>query len=105
MLVHVVVMRFTDPCQAPEAAERLRRLGDSVPQIRSLTVGLDITGSDLSYDLVLTTRHADAGELAAYQRHPEHRHLAAWLGPLLAGRVVVDHLEPGDVQAPAPPAG
>ncbi|MCX5410219.1 Dabb family protein [Streptomyces sp. NBC_00335] len=94
MLVHVVLMRFTDPAHAPEAAERLRRLDGSVPQIRSLSVGLDVTGSDLSYDLVLTTRHADAGELVAYQSHPEHRRLASWLGPLLADRAVVDHLEP-----------
>lgn len=94
MLVHVVLMRFTDSAHAPEAAERLRTLAGAVPHIRSLKVGLDVTGSDLSYDLVLTTRHADQDELAAYQRHPAHQALAAWLGPLLAHRAVVDHPEP-----------
>ncbi|MFF3214381.1 Dabb family protein [Streptomyces sp. NPDC002886] len=94
MLVHVVLMRFIDPVQAPEAAERLRRLADSVPHISSLSVGLDVTGSDLSYDLVLTTRHADSAELTAYQQHPDHQQLATWLGPLLTDRAVVDHLEP-----------
>lgn len=94
MLVHVVLMRFRNPADAPEAAARLRRLGGAVPQIRSLSVGLDVTGWHLSYDLVLTTRHADPRELAAYQRHPEHQALAAWLGPLLAHRAVVDHVEP-----------
>ncbi|MFD3807645.1 Dabb family protein [Streptomyces sp. NPDC058611] len=94
MLVHVVLMRFTDPADAPEAAERLRRLAGSVPQITSLDVGLDVTGSEHSYDLALTTRHTDPGELTAYQRHPDHLALAAWLGPRLAHRAVVDHLEP-----------
>ncbi|MCY0930177.1 Dabb family protein [Streptomyces sp. H27-H1] len=103
--MHVVLMRFTDPARAPEAAERLRGLDGAVPQIRSLSVGLDVTGSDVSYDLVLTTRHADAGQLAAYQRHPEHQALAAWLTPLLAHRAVVDHLEPTRRQVPGPPTG
>ncbi|MDJ0382186.1 Dabb family protein [Streptomyces sp. G-G2] len=89
--MHVVLMRFTDPARAPEAAERLR--------------SLDVTGSDVSYDLVLTTCHEDAGELAAYQRHPEHQALAAWLTPLLAQRAVVDHLEPARRQVPGPPTG
>ncbi|MEV6196584.1 Dabb family protein [Streptomyces sp. NPDC051920] len=94
MLVHVVVMRFTDPAHAPDAAERLRALVGTVPQIRSLDVGLDTTGSEHSYDLVLTTRHTDPAELAAYQSHPAHLELAAWLVPRLAHRAVVDHLEP-----------
>ncbi|WP_411104273.1 Dabb family protein [Streptomyces sp. cmx-4-9] len=94
MLVHVVLMRFTDPGDAPEAAVRLRQLAVSVPQVKTLDVGLDITGSPHSYDLVLTTRHTDPGELAAYQSHPDHLQLAAWLGPRLAHRAVVDHLEP-----------
>ncbi|TXS08130.1 Dabb family protein [Streptomyces sp. ms191] len=86
-------MRFTDSADASQAAERLRRLADSVPQIRSLDVGLDITHSEQSYDLALTTRHSDPAELAAYQNHPDHLALAAWLRPRLAHRAVVDHVE------------
>ncbi|MFD3326642.1 Dabb family protein [Streptomyces sp. NPDC058701] len=94
MLVHVVLMRFDDPSHAPEAARRLRGLLGRVPEIRALEVGLDLTRSEVSYDLVLTTRHADAEELAAYQKHPEHQALGAWLRPLLVDRAVVDHLVP-----------
>ncbi|MFG2867516.1 Dabb family protein [Streptomyces sp. NPDC048338] len=93
MLVHIVLMRFTDFADAPQAAERLRRLTDSVPQIHSLDVGLDITGAEHSYDLALTTRHTDPAALAAYQNHPDHLALAAWLRPRLARRAVVDHVE------------
>ncbi|MFJ3666898.1 Dabb family protein [Streptomyces sp. NPDC090106] len=96
MLTHVVLMRFTDPADAPEAARRLAELAPLVPEIRSIELGLDVVGSPVSYHLSMVTRHDDADGLGAYQRHPLHLELASWLRPRLADRAVVDHVGPAD---------
>jgi hypothetical protein len=83
-------MRFTDPADAPEAGRRLGQLASLVGEIRSMTVGLDVLGTPVSYHLSMITRHDGPDELAAYQRHPEHLALAEWLRPRLADRAVVD---------------
>ncbi|UGY91938.1 Dabb family protein [Streptomyces gobiensis] len=93
MLTHVVLMRFTDPADAPEAKKRLAELPALVSEIESMRVGLDVTGSAVSYDLCMTTRHASAAALAGYQSHPAHRALGDWLRPRLADRVTVDYVE------------
>ncbi|MEV4382367.1 Dabb family protein [Streptosporangium sp. NPDC049644] len=91
MLTHVVLMKFTDPRDAPKARELLEGMGGRVEQIRDLVVGLDVIGSPVSYDLCLITRHESAEELRGYQDHPAHLEVAAWLHPRLAARAVVDH--------------
>ncbi|MFJ4617123.1 Dabb family protein [Streptomyces sp. NPDC088812] len=96
MLTHVVLMRFTDPSDAPEARRRLAELAPQVPEIRSVDLALDVVGSAVSYHLCMITRHDDAAALGAYQRHPLHLALASWLRPRLADRAVVDHLDEGD---------
>jgi hypothetical protein len=40
------------------------------------------------------TAHRDADDLRAYQAHPAHLELGAWLRPLLTARAVVDYTEP-----------
>ncbi|WRZ88220.1 Dabb family protein [Streptomyces sp. NBC_01007] len=93
MLTHVVLMRFKDPADAPEARRRLEQLAPLVREIRSMTLGLDVLGTPVSYHLSMITSHAGPDELAAYQRHPEHLLLAEWLRPRLADRAVVDSVE------------
>lgn len=90
MLTHVVLMKFTDPGDAPEAKRRLEALAPEVAEIRSVTVGLDVVRAEVSYDLVLITEHASLEELKAYQAHPAHLEVAGWLRPLLAARATVD---------------
>jgi hypothetical protein len=88
---HIVLMSFLDPADAPEAQRRLVELTDRVPAIRSLQVGLDIAASPANSHLCLTTEHEDLQGLAAYQAHPDHEAVVAWLRPRLAGRAVCDH--------------
>ncbi|MFG1946287.1 Dabb family protein [Nonomuraea sp. NPDC048826] len=91
MLTHVVLMKFTDPADAPEAKRLLEGLTGKVPQIKELSVHLDVVHSPVSYDLCLVTRHESADELRGYQEHPEHLEVAGWLRPRLDARAVVDH--------------
>ena len=91
MLTHVVVFKFADPSNREEAKRRLEELAGQIPEIRTLTVGLDALGTEVAYDAVLITTHADSDELRAYQSHPVHQEFGAWLRPLLTSRIVVDY--------------
>jgi hypothetical protein len=91
LITHIVLMKFADPANRDEAKTRLEALTDQIPQIASLTVGLDIVRSDASSDLALITTHDDIDALKGYQSHPVHVEFAGWLKPLLASRTVVDY--------------
>ena len=93
MIRHVVLMKFTDASDAPEAKTRLEALAAGIPQIRSLEVGLDVLHTEVSYDLWLITTHDSAETLGGYQAHPVHQAFREWVGPRLAARAVVDSEE------------
>jgi hypothetical protein len=93
LLVHVVLMRFADQGDAAKAKLRLEELAGAVPEIRSAEVHLDELGTDVSWHLHLRTTHHDADDLRAYQEHPAHLELGAWLRLLLTARAVVDYTE------------
>ncbi|MET7425133.1 Dabb family protein [Dactylosporangium sp. NPDC005555] len=90
MLTHVVVMKFVDPADAPEAKDRLEALVGVVPQVRSMLVGLDTVRGDVSGDLCMITTHDDLDGLRGYQSHEAHQEVGAWLRPRLASRTAVD---------------
>jgi hypothetical protein len=91
MMTHIVLMKLTDFTDAPKAAELLEGLADRVPEVRSLSVAVDSLRTQFAYDLALVTTHDDAAGLRAYQAHPAHQEVVAWLGPRLTGRAVVDY--------------
>jgi hypothetical protein len=93
VLVHVVLMKFSDSGEAAEAKLRLEELSGAVPEIRSLRVHLDELHTEVSWHLHLVTTHRDANDLRAYQQHPAHLELGAWLRPLLTARAVVDYTD------------
>ena len=91
MITHIVLMKFADPGNRDEAKKRLEELPAAIPQIRSLTVGLNVVEAEVNYDLALVTTHDSIDELKGYQGHPVHVEFGGWLRPLLTSRVVVDH--------------
>jgi Stress responsive A/B Barrel Domain len=86
-------MKLTDPTDAPKAADLLKGLAGQVPEIRSMTVGVDILRTRFAYDLALITTHDNVADLRAYQTHPAHQEVVSWLGPRLAARAIVDYSE------------
>ncbi|MEU4420746.1 Dabb family protein [Actinoplanes sp. NPDC024001] len=93
MLVHVVLMKFSDAGDAAKAKLRLEELAGAVPEIRTMSVEVDELRTEASWDLHLRTTHYDVDDLRAYQAHPAHRELGTWLRPLLSARAVVDYTE------------
>jgi Stress responsive A/B Barrel Domain len=90
VITHVVLFTFHDTSVREEAGRRLEALPAQIPELRSLTVGLDALGDPGAADLVLITTHDDVAGLRAYQEHPAHQDFGAWLQPLLAARSAVD---------------
>ena len=90
MLTHVVCLKFPDPDYAPEVARRLADMEGRIPSMRSIEVGLDIVHSGRSYDLVLITRHDDLAGMEAYQVHPVHQEVLAFIRSTSPASVAVD---------------
>jgi hypothetical protein len=95
VLNHVILLRFADKADIPEALGRLNAFVGVIPSVRSLTAGADVRGLEVSYDVALITTHDDLDGLVAYQTHPVHQEFSAWLAPRATSRAVVDFLTTG----------
>lgn len=74
MVTHIVFFRLAEPSVENLAGIRdmLLSMHGIIPQLRHLEVGVDVIGSERSYDLALLTRFESLADLQAYQVHPYH---------------------------------
>lgn len=87
---HVVFFRFGSIEQARDAAQRLRALLGVVPTLLSIEAGVDELRTERSWDLCLITTFADAAGLEAYQVHPAHQDVVAWIRQHATASAAVD---------------
>ena len=92
MLTHIVLFRFESMDNAEEAGRRLRSMKGQIPTLIDVEAGVDITRSGRSYELALITRHEDQAGLDAYQVHPVHQEVVAYIKSTASGSVAVDFL-------------
>ena len=92
MLTHIVLFRFENMEEAEEAGRRLRAMEGQIPSLLGVEAGVDITRSQRSYELALITRHEDTAGLDAYQVHPVHQEVVAYIKSTASGSVAVDFL-------------
>lgn len=90
MLTHVVLFCFPDLSVAAECRDRMLSMKGQIPALIDIEVGVDIVRSGRSYDLALITRHTDLAGMEAYQVHPVHQELLAWVKPRVTKVVAVD---------------
>jgi len=100
MLVHIVMWRLH--AQAPngtsrdENARELQRrfaaLVGVIPGLRRCELGIDISRSAESGDIVLYSEFDSAAALDAYQTHPLHVEIGAVLKEARSERRVVDYV-------------
>ncbi|MCR2792068.1 Dabb family protein [Microbacterium sp. zg.Y625] len=96
MIRHVAAFALadSDPAvrteQAAEAARRLEALVGVVPSLRSMSAGANALDLPGNWDLVLVADFDDAAGLDAYQVHPAHEEVAAFIGGIRSDRVAVD---------------
>ena len=91
MIRHVVCQKFADKSDSEEAARRLRALVGQVPTLRSMEVGVNELESERAFDLVLIATFDDMEGLHAYDHHPAHEEVRAFIKARRTGTVSVDY--------------
>lgn len=76
---------------AETARAALESLRESVPQVRALTVGVDLGESDGNWDVVLVLDVDSREDLEGYIAHPAHVEVAGLIASLRGQRACVDH--------------
>ncbi len=96
MIRHVVIWKMAAAdadIRAEHAAEvvrLLRGLETAVPVIRSLSVGTNVAVPEANADVSLVMDVDDLDALEAYQTHPAHQEVAAYIRSVAGGRMAVD---------------
>ena len=102
MLVHIVFWRLHDPApngrtkqhNAIELKRRFEALAGVIPGMTRCEVGIDISGTDESSDVVLYSEFESKAALDAYQPHPAHKDIVGFLKGVRSERRVVDYERP-----------
>ncbi len=76
---------------AKKVKERLEALNGRIEGLLQLEVGIDLSDSEYSSDLVLYSEFGKREDLKVYQSHPEHRALLPFLQSICIERRVVDY--------------
>jgi hypothetical protein len=92
MLTHIVFMKFPNLDVSNEVKRKLMAMEDKIPTLRSIEVGIDITRSKRSWDLVLLTRFDDQAGLDAYAIHPVHLDVLAFIRANVLEVAAIDYV-------------
>ncbi len=96
MLVHIVMFGFKEENKEANMAQ-VKALLEALPQkiesLKSMEVGMDISRSERSFDLVLTSTFEDQEGLNAYAVHPAHLDVVRVIKEVTSLSKVVDYLQ------------
>jgi len=90
MIRHVVMWKLKNPADAPRFKALLDSCQGLVPGMQEFEVGIRTDGLEANVDVMLVSLFADQASLDAYQNHPQHKVVAAQLGPMREARSVLD---------------
>ena len=76
--------------QAAEVARRLNALMGVVPELRAVSAGANVAHPDVNWDVTLVADVDSLEDLEAYQVHPAHQEVGAYLRSVVASRAAVD---------------
>ncbi|MBC8081225.1 MAG: Dabb family protein [Gorillibacterium sp.] len=81
MITHIVFFRLKDT--SPDGLMRTKKvlmnMDGQIPVLKHIEVGLNVVASERAYDVALVTRFNCLEDLNAYQVHPEHLQVAAFI--------------------------
>lgn len=95
MIVHIVMFKFKEENKAENIARvkmLLEALPQSITQLLSLEVGVDVNGGERAMDLVLTTTFETKEALENYAVHPAHLEVVAVIKAVTETSKVVDYV-------------
>ena len=96
MLVHIVMFAFKEENKESNLArvkEMLEALPVKIESLKGMEVGIDISKSERSFDLVLTSTFDDQAGLSAYAVHPAHLEVVYVIKEVTSMSKVVDYLK------------
>ena len=93
MIKHVVMFKLKDNTRnnLSEAVSALEGMKGKISSLRFIEVGVDITKSERSFDVVLTTHFDDIEGLKEYSSHPVHQPVIDILRGLCSSISAVDY--------------
>lgn len=97
MIRHVVMWKFKENAEGKSkkenmewVREHLYALVPIISEIKKMEIGFDITGSDMSMDLMLLTEFDSVEDMKKYAVHPEHLKVSKYVCSVVETRVVLD---------------
>jgi len=93
MLKHMVMFKLRNKTNEnmEEAITALKGMEGKIEPLNSIEVGADITHSERSYDIVLTTHFDSQEDLKLYADHPHHQPVLKTMRALCSKMAVVDY--------------
>jgi len=96
MLVHIVMFQFKEEnieANLIRIKEMLEALPMKIESLKSMVVGIDISRSERSFDLVLTSMFENQEGLNTYAIHPAHLEVVCVIKEVTTLSRVVDYLQ------------
>ena len=98
MIKHIVLWRLKESAQgrtkrdnALLIKQKLEALHGVVPGLLKVEVGVDIAGTEQSYDVALYSEFESRPALQGYQDHPAHLEAVCFIREVRQDRCVVDY--------------
>lgn len=93
MIKHVVMWKFKSEGRESNmntARDMLLCLPAIIPEIKKMEIFFDVSGTDMSMDLMLDTEFESLEALHTYAVHPEHQKVSKFVRSVIEKRVVLD---------------
>ena len=93
MFTHIVFFKLKErtPEVVAKTKEVLLNMEGKIPQLKSIEVGADVLHTERSYDIALVTRFDSLDDMNAYQVHPVHQEVIAYMSTVRESSVAVDY--------------
>jgi hypothetical protein len=98
MIKHIVMWTLKDEAADANKADNARKmkqmleaLAGLIPCLKKIEVGIDVFAATPACDVILYSEFASRADLDAYQVHPEHQKIVAFVKQVAASRSVVDY--------------
>jgi len=96
MLVHIVMFQFKEENKESNMArvkEMLEELPSKINTLHSMEVGIDISRSERSFDMVLVSQFEEQAALDIYVPHPAHQEVVSFIKEVTTLSKVVDYIQ------------
>ena len=97
MIRHVVLWKFKEEAEGKSKAENMQIVRDAlfallpvIPELKLMEIDFDISHTDMSYDMMLTTEFESLEAMKVYADHPAHKKVQAYVAAVREARIVLD---------------